>query len=188
MNPPAAARAAAGGSEIRVGLLEELDDLPWGRFALVTSWDSLEHTPEPRVFAERLVRLVAPGGTLAISTLNLPSLAWTVFGMRWSMVVEDHFTYWDRRSLRFLFESLGMTVVREDIFGLGRDFVKAVDRLLGRGTPAATSADEPTPSVTRRRSGGWDISGSVLRFEELLNAGFRIGGGGVGVAMVMRRR
>lgn len=189
MNPPAAERAVSRGAEVRVGLLEELDDLPWGRFPLVTSWDSLEHTPDPRAFAERLVRLVAPDGTLAISTLNLPSLAWMVFGMRWSMVVEDHFTYWDRRSLRSLFEGLGMTVVREEIFGLGRDFVQVVDRMLGRGSrPAAPSGGGAATAATKRRMGGWDVGRGVLLLEETLNVGIRIAGGGVGVFMVMRRR
>ena len=86
LNPPAAAAARATGAEVSIGLLEHLDDLPWGQFDLVTSWDVLEHTPEPRRFSERLVRLLAPGGTLAITTLNYDSLVRRVFGWKWSMI------------------------------------------------------------------------------------------------------
>lgn len=178
MNPPAAARARAIGGTVFEGVFEEIEDLPWGTFDLVTSWDSLEHTPDPRGFAQRLVRLLAPGGVLALTTLNRRSLAWLVFRMRWSMVVEDHFTYWDRRSLSLLFGALGLGVVEREIFGLGRDFVKALDRFR-RG-----SAQEETSKTCEN----WDVNPLVLRAENILNAAFRNFGGGVGIGMTLRLR
>jgi 2-polyprenyl-3-methyl-5-hydroxy-6-metoxy-1,4-benzoquinol methylase len=185
LNPPAVKRARARGIDIFEGSFETMDDLPWRSFDLVTSWDVLEHSAQPRAFAERLVRLLAPGGWLALTTLNRRSLAFRVFRMRWSMIVQDHFTYWDTRSLRTLFRSLGLTVVREETFGLGRDFVAWVDRVsqVRRPGDGRRGGDE---ARTERQSVGWDASPGVVLVERAMNAGFRRLGGGVGVEMVFR--
>jgi SAM-dependent methyltransferase len=158
-----------------------MEDLPWRSFDLVTSWDVLEHTAQPREFAERAARLLAPGGWLALTTLNRRSLAFRVFGTRWSMVVPDHFTYWDMQSLRSLFTRLGLIVVRAETFGLGRDFVQWMDRISRSGR--AREGRDPGDGV---QAGGWDTSPGVVLFERALNAGFRRLGGGVGVEMVLR--
>jgi len=182
MNPPAAQRARARGVTIFEGMLEESDDLPWESFDLVTCWDCLEHTPEPRLFAERLTRLVAPGGVLALTTLNRRSLAWAVFRMNWSMVGEDHFTYWDRCSLTRLFQSQGLVVVDHEIFGLGRDFVKVMDGLRRREEGAV-----PTDVKPGVATGGWDVHPVVLAVADALNRVFQIAGGGVGIGLTLRR-
>lgn len=189
LNPPAARRAEQRGARIAVGVLEELDDLAWGTFDLVTSWDVLEHTPDPALFAERLVRLLAPGGTLVVTTLNRASLAWWWFGMRWSMVCDDHFTYWDRQSLSRLFRARGLAIDDVDVFGLGRDFMAVLDRRRkpagaddGAGAAAAsTEASAPAPS------GGWDVNPLVLGVESALNRALRLVGGGVGIGLTMHR-
>jgi SAM-dependent methyltransferase len=181
MNPPAAERARSRGATVFEGVFEEMGDLvPWGTFDLVTSWDALEHTPEPRVFAQGLVRLLRREGTVSLTTLNRKSLAWFFFRTRWSMVVEDHFTYWDRKSLTRLFESLGLRVLRTEIFGLGRDFVAFLDGAR-RGRDGATS---PRPE---RGGSGWDVHPGVLHAEGVLNRFFDLFGGGVGIGMVFRR-
>jgi len=179
MNPPAARRVRERGFEVHAGVFEELDDLPWGTFDVVTSWDSLEHTPDPRPFVERLGRLLRPGGILALTTLNLPSLAWHLLGTRWSMVVEDHFTYWNRRSLAAILESQGFDIARVEIFGLGRDLVQWVSKVRRRsaGTPAAGGAAVAP----------WDTRPAVLRAEAWLNRVFTAAGGGVGIGVVARR-
>jgi SAM-dependent methyltransferase len=181
LNPPAVKRARARGIEVLEGSFETMEDLPSRSFDLVTSWDVLEHSAQPRVFAERLARLLAPAGWLALTTLNRRSLAFRAFGTRWSMIVPDHFTYWDRRSLRSLFTPLGLIVVREETFGLGRDFVQWVDRISrsGRAREGRDQGDDVP-------AGGWDTSPRVVLFERAMNAGFRRLGGGVGVEMVLR--
>jgi 2-polyprenyl-3-methyl-5-hydroxy-6-metoxy-1,4-benzoquinol methylase len=181
LNPPAVKRTRARGIEVFEGSLEAIEDLPWHSFDLVTSWDVLEHTAQPREFAERAARLVAPGGWLALTTLNRRSLAFRVFGTRWSMVVPDHFTYWDMGSLRLLFTSLGLIVVREETFGLGRDFVQWMDRISRSGR--AREGPDPGDGV---QAGGWDTAPGVDLFERALNVGFRRLGGGVGLEMLLR--
>jgi SAM-dependent methyltransferase len=193
LNPPAARRAEQRGARVAVGVLEELDDLAWGTFDLVTSWDVLEHTPDPALFAERLVRLLAPGGTLVVTTLNRASLAWWWFGMRWSMVCDDHFTYWDRRSLSRLFRARGLAIDDVDVFGLGRDFLAALDRRGqraddGAGAGAAVaSAAASVPEASAPATGGWDVNPLVLGVESALNRVLRLVGGGVGIGLTMHR-
>jgi 2-polyprenyl-3-methyl-5-hydroxy-6-metoxy-1,4-benzoquinol methylase len=184
LNPPAAAAARARGAEVAVGLLEALDDLPFGQFDLVTSWDVLEHTPDPRPFAQHLARLLRPGGTLVVTTLNYDSLVRRCVGFNWSMVCEDHFTYWTRRSLRRLLEDVGMTVTTERSFGLGRDFVRLMD-WLAPGRTHAASAEAPLPETPRRSS--WDVNPVVLTLENTCNRLLNLTNLGVGVEAVACR-
>jgi SAM-dependent methyltransferase len=186
LNPPAAQQAARNGAEIFVGALEELENLPWRSFDLVTAWDVLEHTPDPRRFSERLVDLLAPGGTLAVTTLNFPSLAWRVFGTRWSMVCEDHFTYWARPSLEALFGRFGLVIEPAETFGLGRDFVWMLNRW--RATTSSGRMDTVAGSATPPPQTGWDMNALVLTAENSLNHALRVFGGGVGIALTMHKR
>lgn len=187
INPPAVKRARARGFEVFEGNFEAMDDLAWGSFDLVTSWDSLEHSAEPRLFAQRLARLLAPGGHLALTTLNRRSLAAMVFRTRWSMVVPDHFTYWERRSLEHLFNSLGLSSVRTETFGLGRDFVFWADRLSGPGRMRRSPENSEGGPAELAPTVEWDTRGLVIRVENVLNEALRRFGGGVGVDMLMRK-
>jgi SAM-dependent methyltransferase len=187
-NPPAAARSRSRGFAVEERFIEDATALPWGSFHLVTSWDSLEHTPEPRRFSEQLVRLLAPGGYLALTTLNCRSLVARAFRGRWSMIVEDHFTYWDSASLRALFEGLGLSVVREESYGLERDFVEPVDRLsrltipLNRSQPAAAAQPETSPQRVRP----WDARRPVAFAEGIANKILDRTSLGVGLALLLR--
>ena len=152
----------------------------------MTAWDSLEHVPEPRRFAGTIVRLAKPGGHIAITTLNRRSAVAGVFRSRWSMVVEDHFTYWDRSSLSRLFASLGLVEERVETFGLGRDFVDAALRFRARlairhsdGTEFAPPPGEP--------EGAWDAARGVLALEDAINVLLRAADAGVGVAGLWRK-
>jgi 2-polyprenyl-3-methyl-5-hydroxy-6-metoxy-1,4-benzoquinol methylase len=184
LNPPAAQRARSRGGEVVVGLLEELDALPWGSFDLVTSWDVLEHTPDPRPFSERLVRLLAPGGILAVTTLNYDSLVRHCFGLNWSMVCEDHFTYWNTRSLRALFEPYQIQMLRATTFGLGRDFVAGIDAWQARTRNVSRVSSGETPDPPRNQS--WDVNPIIITIERTVNWLLDRTGAGVGVQATFR--
>ncbi len=177
MNPPAVRRARGRGFTVYAGEFEALEDVPWSTFDVVTSWESLEHTAQPTVFVERLARLLKADGQLALATLNLPSLAWYLLGTRWSMVVEDHFTYWNRRSLVSILGRQGFEIVRLENFGVGRDLVDWLPRVHRKPAPTGGGAAEAAP---------WDASPAVLRIEAALNRVFNAVGGGVGIGVVAR--
>lgn len=186
MNPPAVKRGRQRGAHVLEGKFETTTDLEWGAFDLVTSWDSLEHSSQPYIFAERLTRLLAPDGILALTTLNRKALVARVLGMRWSMIVPDHFTFWDRSSLERLFRGLGLDIVSCTSFGLGRDLVSLVDRLASwtrrMRPPTAVGQLAPSNAVPR-----WDTRRRVLAAEDLLNRALDMTQAGVGIELVMRR-
>ena len=64
--------AAEGGLAIdyRVASAEELAQAGPGQFDVVTCMEMLEHVPDPAAMTATLVRLLAPGGALFVSTLN----------------------------------------------------------------------------------------------------------------------
>lgn len=190
LNPPAAAKARSRGADVRLGAVEQLSDLPWQSFDVVTSWDSIEHTPVPRDFAERLARLVRFGGRVALTTLNHRSLVRKVFSDRWSMYGEDHFTYWDRGSLTGLLSRSGLMPETVRFEGLGRDFVTWIDHLAAfrqrseRLEPVGES--EPLRDSFGGRD-GWDTQRATLAMEGIVNRVLNATGSGVGIEVVSRR-
>jgi SAM-dependent methyltransferase len=175
LNPPAVQRARSTGSTVVEGRLEELEDLPWGRFDVVSSWDVLEHTPDPAPFVRRLHRLLRPGGRLFVTTLNWNSLVRRVFGMRWSLVVDDHFTYWTEQALARTFSPL-LEVASISTFGLGRDFFAPVDALVRRRRSRSTG--DGGGGIGSR---SWDSLPAVLTAEHAVNA--FLGSTGLGVEL-----
>lgn len=183
LNPPAAKRARERGLTMVEGLLQDAE-LPSAPFDLVTAWDVIEHVPEPRPFVERLASLVAPGGLLVVTTLNRRSLVARAFRGRWSMVAVDHFTYWDARSLTKAFDDTGLRPVGSSSFGLGRDFVRWIDRLRGRREHLAST--EPSQAGPRPPAPVWDVRPGVLAAETALNRFLDATSLGVGVEIVLR--
>lgn len=167
LNPPAARRARERGVLVREGRLEDLDFEP-ASFELVTAWDVIEHVPDPAAFIDHLVRAVAPGGRIVVTTLNRKALVARAFRGRWSMVVIDHFTYWDARSLRAAFARTGLRATEATSFGLGRDFVAWIDRAGGRPSSVAQATTRASPSAASTEA-GWDTQGLVLRVESAVN-------------------
>jgi SAM-dependent methyltransferase len=184
LNPPAAKRARERGIAVVEGRLQDAE-LPAAPFDVVTAWDVIEHVPEPTRFVEQLVHLVAPGGLLVLTTLNRRSLVARVFRGRWSMVVVDHFTYWDAGSLSRAFAGTGMRTVWATSFGLGRDFVTWADRPRERREPPA--GVEATASRSRvARASRWDARPVVVAAESILNRLLDATSLGVGVEIALR--
>ncbi len=190
LNPPAAARARSRGFDIVEGDFTRIEDLSWGAFDVVTCWDCLEHSPEPRAFAERLVRLTKPGGRLLVTTLNLGCLAFRVFGTRWSMVHPDHFTYWSSQSLERLFTQCGCSVDKCESFGLGRDFVRWLDKLQPlrvQGLARRAGAESGGDRGEQPGRAGWDVNRGVLGAERMVNRVLAATDSGVDITCTMRR-
>ena len=174
LNPPAAQKARERGVTVMEGHLEGIE-FGTDVFELVTAWDVIEHLPDPAQFVRKLVEAVAPGGTIIVTTLNRRSMASRTFRGRWSMVIEDHFTYWDRSSLTSAFAEAGAGVTDLRSYGLGRDFVAWIDRWKGSahhqaevdGEPAH-SAESP-PKGQESQASRWDVSAVVLGVEQMVN-------------------
>ena len=183
LNPPAAQRARERGIEVMEGHLEDVEPAG-GSFDLITAWDVIEHVPEPRPFAAKIARLLATDGRVVVTTLNRRALVARAFRGRWSMVVEDHFTYWHARSLRYVFETAGLQSVSTSSFGLGRDFVTWLDR--APRVPGAGAARQGDGAG--RPAAGWDTRPVVLAAENALNRVLDASALGVGIQMSFRHR
>lgn len=186
LNPPAARAARDRGVAVVGGRVEDVA-VPEASFDVVTAWDVIEHVPEPVAFIAALVRALAPGGTLVVTTLNRRSLVARCFRGNWSMVADEHFTYWDARSLRKAFEANRMNTIQTMHFGLGRDFVGWIDRL--RGGPARLARTRRDPSRApqpRDAASRWDSGPVALALEALLNRLLNATSLGVGVHIVLR--
>lgn len=184
LNPPAAERARQRGVEVLEGRLEEVE-LPDRAFDLVTAWDVIEHVPDPRRFVQSMVRLAAPGGLIVVTTLNRRALVARAFRGRWSMIVDDHFTYWDSSSLTRAFAPTGARTIRTTSFGLGRDFVSWIDRWRGGASHRASPRGSDQSASTRRGS-RWDTRAAVLAMEQALNRLLDATSLGVGIELVLR--
>ncbi len=114
----------------------------------------LEHTPTPTEFLDRVVRLARPGGVVVLSTQNVASLVARAFRMRWSLVIEDHFTYSSRASLEPFARRAGLEVRHVGSAGIGHDFFRWVDRLqrLRRRPAPAGPAAGTSSSIDRERA------------------------------------
>ena len=83
-----------------------------GSVDLLSLWDVLEHTPDPKAVLDRAHRLIAPGGVLAISVPDYGSLAARLMGRRWVFLLTVHLYYFTRATLSALLRRSGFEPVR----------------------------------------------------------------------------
>jgi 2-polyprenyl-3-methyl-5-hydroxy-6-metoxy-1,4-benzoquinol methylase len=81
-DPKAAAEAAAGGLDVRVGMLETVS-LPESHFDAVTLHHVIEHLHDPVGTLRLCRRVLKPGGTISIATPNLEAGGHRRFGSDW---------------------------------------------------------------------------------------------------------
>jgi SAM-dependent methyltransferase len=81
------------------------------RYDVLTLWDVVEHFADPRAELAAAHRLLAPGGTIHVSTIDAASLIARLLGARWPWLMEMHLFYFDRSTLPMLLEELGFRVL-----------------------------------------------------------------------------
>jgi len=98
VNATAAARAAS-----RTGARVEPDldrFAPELHFDLIVAMDVIEHVPSPRALMERLLRRLAPGGRLVVTTGDGGNWLWRLLGSRWwYCYFPEHIAFVSRRWL-----------------------------------------------------------------------------------------
>jgi SAM-dependent methyltransferase len=116
--------AARYGRE-RLGLDVAHDDggllatLPDASFELVTAWQVLEHLRRPREVLRQLVRVLAPGGVLAVAVPHVGALRYRLEGVRWfNMQNLTHLAFFNRDNLSALLRDEGLVrVIRPLMWG-----------------------------------------------------------------------
>jgi 2-polyprenyl-3-methyl-5-hydroxy-6-metoxy-1,4-benzoquinol methylase len=107
---------------------------PWDA---ITSWDVIEHVPDPAGALERMRDLLAPGGMLFLSTPDAGAAVARAMGSRWHYLDPiQHIVLFGRKNLSTLLEKSGFRVDAVRSFGHFYRFGYVFDRLayLNEGT------------------------------------------------------
>jgi SAM-dependent methyltransferase len=108
-----AIRAAAPSIQSRIveGTLAHVANQ--GPFNVISAFDLVEHVPDPRGFLQQCRALLAPGGTLVISTPDTDHVLRPLMRARWPMLQPmQHLHLFSRRALRQVLEASGFADVR----------------------------------------------------------------------------
>ena len=106
-DPKSAAQAAAAGLDVRMGLLEDAA-LPAEHFDGITLNHVIEHLHDPIAALREGLRVLKPGGTISISTPNLQSRGYQLFGADWvGLDPPRHLVVFTPNSLRLALVSCG---------------------------------------------------------------------------------
>jgi SAM-dependent methyltransferase len=132
------------GIRIRQGGLFDQDYAP-ASFDVVTLWDVIEHTPDPRAVLERCATLLKPGGVLIVNYPDIGSWIARGLGRRWLFLTSVHLWYFDRRTIRRILEATGFAVevVRPHIQRLELDYI------LFRGAALSEALSKASRAVVR---------------------------------------
>ena len=79
-----------------------------GSVDVITIFQTIEHDPNPAALAERLYRLLTPGGALMVTTPAADGFVARVMGKRWFGYRNvEHVSFFSRQSLRSVLERAG---------------------------------------------------------------------------------
>ena len=143
------------------GSLDELRGL--GEFDVITLWHSFEHMTDPAAELDKIVELLADGGTLIMIVPDFGGFQARIFGRAWyHLDVPRHVHHFTQPALRELVESRGLVVVGMDHHEIEYDLFGWLQSTL--------NALLPTPNLffnwlTRKPlpHRGWDLyTGIVL--------------------------
>jgi 2-polyprenyl-3-methyl-5-hydroxy-6-metoxy-1,4-benzoquinol methylase len=97
------------GLGVRPGTVFE-QSYPAGSFDVVTLWDVLEHTPDPKRVVEECHRLLKPGGLLVINYPDIGSWVARAMGRSWVFLLSVHLYYFTRSTMSRLLADCGFEV------------------------------------------------------------------------------
>lgn len=84
--------------------------LPSNHFQVITMWDYLEHTFDPRAELEKAHELLTENGMLALVVPELGSWPERIMRHRWLHYKPEHLLYFTRKNIRRLLEETGFRV------------------------------------------------------------------------------
>jgi 2-polyprenyl-3-methyl-5-hydroxy-6-metoxy-1,4-benzoquinol methylase len=122
------------GVHIRPGSVFEQSYEP-GSFDVVTLWDVIEHTTNPREVLAHCRSLLRPGGVLVVNYPDVGSWIARALGRRWLFLTSVHLHYFDRKTMTRLLESTGFAVatIKPHVQRLELDYVLARGSQVSRG-------------------------------------------------------
>ena len=98
------------GLPIRQGTVFE-QAYPSKSYDVVTLWDVLEHTPDPKMEIREIHRLLKDDGLLVVNYPDIGSWIAQVMGRSWVFLLDVHLYYFTRATIRKLLEDAGFDIV-----------------------------------------------------------------------------
>lgn len=99
------------GINIQPGTIFDMD-LPESEFDVVTLWDVLEHTPDPKKVLNECYRILKPGGLLIVNYPDIHSAVARLMGRRWVFLLSVHLYYFTPDTIRAMVTAAGFKVQR----------------------------------------------------------------------------
>ncbi|MHB8325390.1 MAG: class I SAM-dependent methyltransferase [Candidatus Dormibacteria bacterium] len=96
------------GVDLELGTLESTVQRS-GEADCVIMVDVLEHLVDPQMALERCQEWLAPGGTLAVTTVNMTAPIARLMGSRWPGFMDMHLTYFSPMALRTMLRRAGLS-------------------------------------------------------------------------------
>jgi SAM-dependent methyltransferase len=129
------------GIRIRPGSVFD-QDYAAGSFDVVTLWDVIEHTPNPRAVLDKCRELLKPGGLLIVNYPDIGSWIARLLGRRWLFLTSVHLWYFDRTTIARMMESAGFEVraIRPHYQRLELDYILQRGSLLSSALSKAARA------------------------------------------------
>jgi SAM-dependent methyltransferase len=126
-------------------------------FDVITLWDVIEHTPDPRAVLERCCTLLKPRGILVVNYPDIRSWIARLLGRRWLFLISVHLHYFDRRTMRLMLERTGYRVeaARPHVQRLELDYILFRGSVLSRGLSRAGRAAARWTGLSRAQMPYW---------------------------------
>jgi 2-polyprenyl-3-methyl-5-hydroxy-6-metoxy-1,4-benzoquinol methylase len=99
------------GIDIKAGTVFDMQ-LPDAHFDVVTLWDVLEHTPDPKAVLEECCRLMKPDGLLVVNYPDIEALIARLMGRKWVFLLSVHLYYFTPTTIRQMLTKTGFRVER----------------------------------------------------------------------------
>lgn len=97
--------------DIRPGTIFDMG-LDQETFDVVTLWDVLEHTPDPKNVLLECWRVLKPGGLLVVNYPDIASLVSRIMGRRWVFLLSVHLFYFTPSTIRRILDETGFKVLK----------------------------------------------------------------------------
>jgi 2-polyprenyl-3-methyl-5-hydroxy-6-metoxy-1,4-benzoquinol methylase len=85
-------------------------NLKEGSFDVVTLWDVLEHTPDPKAVLQECRRILKPGGILVVNYPDIGSSIARLMGRKWVFLLSVHLYYFTSHTIRDMLKTSGFDI------------------------------------------------------------------------------